>query len=100
MKELVHSKVIVVGGTEVIVRELTVAGVRNLVLAEKDESLVDSTLFEDARLSDLQVFTNLTADDISELKPSQLRLVLDSCKEMNPDFFMWQARTFKRLAEA
>lgn len=100
MKELVHNKIVIVGGSEVIVRELTVAGLRNLLLAENDESVLDSTLFEDVRLSDLQAFTNLKADDISELKPSELRLIIDACKELNSDFFMWQARTYKNLEEA
>ena len=100
MKELVHNKIVIVGGLEVIVRELTVTGLRNLLLAENDESVLDSTLFEDVRLSDLQAFTNLKADDISELKPSELRLIIDACKELNSDFFMWQARTYKNLEEA
>lgn len=92
MKDLTHTKVIVVGGTEVIVRELTVAGVRNLMTADKEENPLDASFFQDVRLSDLQVFTSLTKEEVSDLYPSQIRLVIDACRELNPDFFSWLAQ--------
>lgn len=92
MPEISHNKVLVVGGKEVVIRELTVAGVRNLMASNEDSSLFDDTFFEDVRIADLRAFTSLTSDDIEALHPSTIRLIINACKELNPDFFTWMAR--------
>ena len=49
--------------------------------------LVDSVLFEELSLADVQALSDLSADQIEALSPSQLRLVIDLAKEVNRDFF-------------
>lgn len=46
---------------------------------------------------DLPVFTNLTAEKIELMRPSELRQVISACKEANPDFFGMLARQQKRM---
>lgn len=95
MNDLTHNKVVVVGGMEVIVRELTVAGVRNLMQSDGSESMFDMTFFDEVSLSGLKAFTSLTDEQISNAYPSALKVVIDACKEMNPDFFTWLARVLE-----
>lgn len=92
MNDLTHNKVVVIDGMEVIVRELTVAGVRNLMQPDGNESMLDATFFDEVSLSGLKAFTSLTDEQISNAYPSALKVVIDACKEMNPDFFTWMAR--------
>ncbi len=92
MKDITHNKVVVVGGMEVIVRELTVADVRNLMQPDGNESMFDSTFFDEVSLSGLKAFTNLTDEQISNAYPSVLKVIIGACKEMNPDFFTWLAQ--------
>ncbi|HJE67589.1 hypothetical protein [Pseudomonas oryzihabitans] len=87
MAELASSRVLNLDGQEIIVRELTVAGVRQMLMAEIGEDVVNLQLFSDVRLEDLVQMTSLTADQIDAMRPSQLEQVIKACKEMNPDFF-------------
>lgn len=89
-----------VAGQQVTVRELTVkdhrAWLMDITSRAKDERLeielfsVDRDLFDDMPLTDLQRFTDLTAEQIDAMRPSDLRKVIEVVKEVNPDFFgMW-----------
>lgn len=86
-----NSRELLLDGKPVIVREMTVLQVRTWMTemqqpsAERD--IVDEALFRDCSLTDLPRMTSLTAADIDALRPSQLRQVIDLCKELNPDFF-------------
>lgn len=92
MSELSSSRVLNLDGREVIVRELTVAGVRQMLMPDAADDVVGAALFEEVRLVDLQRMTSLTTEDVEALRPSQLRQVLDACREMNRDFFAMLAR--------
>ena len=92
MSELSSSRVLNLDGREVIVRELTVAGVRQMLMPDATNDIVGDALFEEVRLVDLQRMTSLSTEDVEALRPSQLRHVLDACREMNRDFFAMLAR--------
>lgn len=84
-----------IGGHEVVCRELTVAEVRGLMQQGVSGDLVEDLLFEEVRLGDLLRLTNLTKEQLDEMLPSDLRAVVDGCKEANPDFFAMLARLSK-----
>lgn len=86
-----NSRELLLDGKPVIVREMTVLQVRawmaELQQPGAGRDIVDDALFPDCSLVDLPRMTSLTAADIDALRPSQLRQVIDLCKELNPDFF-------------
>ena len=92
MSELSSSRVLNLDGREVIVRELTVSGLRQMLMPGASGDVVGDALFDEVRLVDLQRMTSLSAEDVDSLRPSQLRQVLDACREMNRDFFAMLAR--------
>lgn len=81
-----------IGEHEVVCRELTVGQLRGLIAMDTAGELVGDFLFAEVRLPDLTRMTNLTTDQIEALTPSELRLIVDACKEANPDFFAMLAR--------
>jgi hypothetical protein len=84
-----------IGEKEVVCRELTVAGARQLIEASSAGELVADALFVDVRLGDLEVMTNLKKEEIEDMLPSDLSAVVDGCKKANPDFFGLLARLSK-----
>lgn len=107
MSDLAMKEVVDIGGREVIVRELTPASVRRLLMAAPlpavdagEEAFaayrIDAWLFEECRLSDLAVFTNLSQTELEGLPPSQLRKLIAEAKRLNPDFF----NALDRMAKA
>lgn len=95
------------GKVEVIVSELTPGQMRQMLLtspwpgedaSEEDVARyrVDVWLFEECRLSDLALYTNLKITELEALPPTQLRKLLAKAKELNPDFF----GALGRMAEA
>lgn len=92
MTDLSNSRVLNLDGREIIVRELTVAGVRQMLLPDDSGDVLGAALFEEVRLVDLCLMTSLTGEDIEALRPSQLRQVLEACRELNRDFFAMLAR--------
>lgn len=81
-----------IGELEVVCRELTVGRLRALLAAQPEFDVVRDMLFEDVRLGDLLVLTNLTIEQIEDLPPSALSIVVAGCREANPDFFGMLAR--------
>ncbi|MVW75394.1 hypothetical protein [Pseudomonas xionganensis] len=81
-----------IGELDVVCRELTVGQLRGLIGSAGDGEVVGDFLFEQVRLADLPRMTNLTAEQIAELRPSQLQSVVEACQEANPDFFKMLAR--------
>ncbi|WPP46611.1 hypothetical protein [Pseudomonas sp. AN-1] len=86
-----NAKELMLGEVPVTVREMTVLQVRNW-LAEMQNpgvkrDLVGEALFLDCSFTDLQRMTTLTHEQLNALCPSQIRQVIDLCKELNPDFF-------------
>lgn len=91
---------------DVVVSELTVAQMRQLMMASpwpgegaSHEELVhyqlDVQLFEDCRLTDLTVLASLSREQLSELTGSELRKIISKAKELNPDFFAALGRLAK-----
>jgi hypothetical protein len=80
----------------VTIRELTVADMRqwwaDVQAGIGSGDPVDGGLFDDISLSDVARMTDLTADDMAPMAPSELRVVVDACREVNPDFFRLQER--------
>jgi hypothetical protein len=90
MIQQTNSKELQIGELRVICRELTVMQVRKwLEDAGKTQSLdiVSSALFPECTLDDLMRMTDLTADVVDLLRPSQVETVIAVCKELNPHFF-------------
>ena len=81
-----------IGELEVVCRELSVGRLRALLAAAPEMDVVRDFLFEDVRLGDLPVLTNLSIEQVEELPPSALSLVIAGCREANPDFFGMLAR--------
>lgn len=100
MSDLGNTTLVKVGDKEVICRELTVAGVRQLIAESGGHDLTTSLLFEDLRLSDLPAFTSLTTEEIDAMRPSELASVIAGCKKANPDFFGMLARLRKAALQA
>lgn len=82
------------GGKVVQVKELTVGEIRAWLKDSGAVSgdVVDATLFEDSSLPDLTYMTDLSADGVAALTPSELRLVFDAVREVNADFFLMRSR--------
>lgn len=89
------TKVIKAAGLEVVCRELSVADVRAMLSDAGDADVVDGFLFEDVRLQDIKRMTSLEAEQIEAMRPSELRVVADACKEANPHFFEMAHRLSK-----
>lgn len=111
MSELAIKAVATIGkgdsARDVVVKELTPAMLRGLLSSASlskqpstdDEAArmqVDAWLFEDCRLSDLVAFTDLTLEQVEALPPSQLKVIKQKVKEINPDFFS----ALERMAKA
>lgn len=90
---------ILINDKQVDVRELAVKAMRiwikNRVALEKspDEfDPVDWCLFDDCTLHDLAFMSSLTMAEIEDALPSQLDLIRERCKAINPHFFAMRAR--------
>lgn len=80
-----------IGGREIVFRELTVAAARQM-FGNASDDVFGSLLFPQCSLEDVRQMTNLTAEDIEAMRPSELREVIQGCQEQNPDFFEMLAR--------
>ncbi len=85
------------GTVDVVCRELSVSAIRQLLGDSSAQDITSAGLFEDLRLGDLPLFTNLTQSQIDEALPSQLEPVIEGCKEANPHFFGMLVRLEARL---
>lgn len=90
-QHITNAKELMLGEIPVTVREMTVLQVRKW-LAEMQSpgvkhDLVGEALFLDCSLPDLQRMTSITIEQFDALRPSQIRQVIELCKELNPDFF-------------
>lgn len=94
---------ITVNGISIKVKELTVAEVRHWMMdmAAQEESktpednisiVIDQGLFEGIGLSDIVRMTDLSKCQIEHFTPSDLQIVIQKCKELNPDFFGMRKR--------
>lgn len=75
----------------VVVRELTLAQFRQWLAdaaTERPRDWLHVLLHEERDASDLPVFTDLDADALEHLTPSQIRRVWREAEELNADFFV------------
>ena len=90
-----NTREIVIDGTPIICRELTVMQIRQW-LEEAGQAtnldVVNEALFKDCSLHDLKRMTDLTDDVINTLKPSHIQKAIDVAKELNPHFFALLSR--------
>lgn len=87
MSEASGCRPIEIGGQHVIVREMTVAQVRQLMDTVTADTLGDSLLGGALRLHDLAAMSSLTAAQIDEMRPSELEELAKVCREANRHFF-------------
>lgn len=95
-----YERNIEVAGRTVTIREVTLkayrAWLKDVIAQSRQEEIplysVDRDLFEDFALTDLSRFTDLTVDQLDEMRPSDLRKVIAAIKEVNPDFFEMRGR--------
>ena len=74
----------------ITIRELTVAEVRTWAKEMEAGAAVDPLrcmVFDECSLDDLARMGDCPADALESFKPSELRLLLDKAKAMNPYFF-------------
>lgn len=98
MTDVAGRRLIQIGEVDVVIKEITVADARALLAREGGElDLVRENLFADLSLSDLEVFTNLTLEQMDGMLPTQLREVADAVIEMNRHFFGLVGRLSKAM---
>ncbi len=94
---------ITIDGNQLTVKELTVAEVRHWMMdmveqekTSENQDLVshvlDQGLFEEIALSDVLRMTDLKREQLDELTPSQLQVIIQKCKGLNGDFFGMRKR--------
>ncbi len=94
---------ITINGIEIKVKELTVAEVRHWMMdmiakdrAKEDEDIasvvMDQGLFQEIGLGEIVRMTNMSSCEIELFTPSELKCVVEKCKELNPDFFGMRRR--------
>lgn len=96
---MIRKEVLTLNDTEVIVRELTVADIRNWLaslIASSEYDPVNSELFEDFTLDDIQLVSNVSSQFVESLTLDQLRQIFDLAKALNPDFFSLRQRMADR----
>lgn len=79
-------------GQRVACMELTVAQARGLLQPRQGSDVVDELLLEDLRLPDLPLFTGLKGEELEQMLPSDLEMLVEGCKEANPSFFRMLAK--------
>jgi hypothetical protein len=79
-------------GQRVPCMELTVGQARGLLQPRQGSDVVDELLLEDLRLPDLPLFTGLKVEELEQMLPSDLEMLVEGCKEANPSFFRMLAK--------
>lgn len=79
---------------DVKVKELTLGEIRAWLKesATAPGDVVDATIFEDFDVQDLRYMTDLQADQLDTLTPSECRALAAICQEVNADFFAMRKR--------
>ena len=99
MSNIGKSTIKQIGDRKVVCSELTVAQVRAL-LQPKSCDVVDEILLDEVRVIDLPIFTDLTAEELEQMYPSDLEVLVEGCKEANPSFCRMLAKVAKAQTPA
>jgi hypothetical protein len=85
-----------VAGETVTVRELTVAEIRNWfkTIDQREIDTVSGLLFEDLSLDDLPLLSDISAERVDNLPPSELAKLIAAIKEANSAFFTLRGKLF------
>jgi hypothetical protein len=91
------TKQISVNGKTVNLKELTVVEVRQWMkdlekVQTTDFDLVTEGIMQDVSLNDLLRMSDLTMTDLDEMAPSEIDIILATCRELNPHFFQLRDR--------
>lgn len=95
------TRVIELDDLKVTVKELTVAEVRAWLVdltAPKGSSVdvVSALLFEESDLTDILRMTDLPAEQLDALPPSELEKILAVCQQLNSHFFSLRRRLYEQ----
>lgn len=63
--------------------------------ADDDFDVTGVLLFQDVAFSDIHAMTDITPDEIGCLMPSEIKVVIAACREVNADFFGLRARLLR-----
>jgi len=96
--EMKKRKIIEMNGEKITVSELTVKQVGGLLDEKKDGptlTAVDFLFGNEVTSEAIMLSTGLTAEAMDEFTPSDVRLIIDTMKEINPFFFDMMGRLIK-----
>lgn len=82
----------------VVARELDVSEIRAHLARVGNPDELDAVgvlLFDGIAFDDLTAMSDVTADDLNRLAPSEIRQIIEACREVNADFFGMRARLQK-----
>jgi hypothetical protein len=81
-----------IGQQTITVNELTVAEVRQVLLtAPSAADPLHALVFDGFGLNDLAMLCSATAEDLEAYTPSELKPLVEACKDLNPHFFRIRA---------
>lgn len=98
MSQLTKDVQIDVLNRRVVARELDVSEIRaHLARLDAPEEIdaVGIMLFDGIAFDDLTAMSDVTSKELDRLAPSEIRRIIDACREVNADFFGMRARLQK-----
>lgn len=71
------------------IRELTVRDIRALIKPNEsgEVDVIAESLMDDVSFEVIAEMTDLNVSDLEDMKPSQIKQVVDGCREVNQSFF-------------
>ena len=92
---------VVIDSRTVNVRELTVRDIRKLINTESvgEIDVIAESLIDGVSFSILEIMTDLDASALEDMKPSQIKMVVDGCREVNQSFFAMTQKWIDAKAE-
>lgn len=87
----------------VVVLELDVSEIRRHLRqaadaatgADNEFDVASVLLFDGISFADLQAMSDVTAEELGRLAPSEIKAIITACREVNADFFAMKARLQK-----
>ncbi len=89
-----EAKTLKIASKDIVVKELTVKEVEEVIDACVDGKAVSTIdlLFDDIPSIAVMKSSGLTLDELMEMRPSEIRTIVDAVKEVNPFFVSMQER--------